>query len=137
MHLVATFVLRITCVLSSTLSRCNIFYAHFYNKIPVFCDKTPCVLVQDIGTYIFLPSTLNLETVISSEKMVSIYQYTWRYVPHDWQLHQCRCENLKSPDTLKADRIKILLSDPVYGSLLCFVSIRDRAQRRRPVVETC
>jgi len=80
--------------------------------------------------------TLNLKTIISSKKLVSVYQYTRRHVPQDRQLHQCRCENLKSPDTLKSDRIKFLLSDPVYGNLLCFISVRDRAQRRRPVVET-
>lgn len=45
---------------------------------------------------------LKMEAVRSPESSVPVYQSTWRNFPDDTNLHQLRCETLKSRSNLEA-----------------------------------
>jgi hypothetical protein len=67
-------------------------------KMALFWDVAPCSLVDltDVSEELTAVIALMMETVISSEMSVSIYQTTLCNILEDRCLHTCHHENLKS-----------------------------------------
>jgi hypothetical protein len=63
-------------------------------------------------------STLNMETIYSSETSDDTQRTTWRYIPEDGTLHNHRCENAKSYNMALARSSNLTDNCDLFHSLL-------------------
>jgi hypothetical protein len=59
---------------------------------------------QQVGCLMAYSPTLKLEAICSSETSADFYRIALRYIPEDFTLHSCRCENFKSSLEMRSMR---------------------------------